>query len=782
MKIVIVKDFPTKEEVRLGVPFSGTMGKMLDVVLKTVGLTREDVGLYNLFRRSISPIEQEKFLVNTKGEVQIAAEAEAARERLFEELVQLETATVLIPMGELSLFFLTQRQGLYKYRGSVLNCLPLEKKVIPTFNPGEIITQGHLESVIIHDFKKALAYSSSSEPFRAPERNYQIEPTETEVFEYIKKASTCSTIALDIEVNNKEVSCISIATSPNDVMSIPFIHEVKDYFNPLVESTIWSELKVLFEDPSITKVIQNAAFDAWFLFIKYGIEIHPIEDTMVAQSIYCPDLPKGLDFLCSWYTEEPYYKDDGKIGFQKGCRDRNAFRQFWLYNAKDSALTLECWPKILQNLKTIGNYETYRRQMAVIPPVLFMETVGIKIDQNNANIAAAEMDKEIEELTKKFHSIVGYELNPNSTKQLKHHFYDLKGEPPYKNRKTNKPSVDNDALKRLARKGYREASVLQEIRKLVKMGSTYLKVKIDEDKRIRSSYNPVGTTTGRLSSSKNIFGTGTNFQNLPPVFKNFLHADEGYVAFEMDLSQAENRVVAYVSNEERMQFAFENNVDIHSQTFGMMFDIPTHEVSKLDGSSPFGNGEHSQRYWGKQCNHSLNYGLGYKTFAFRYEIPETQARELVERYHGVYPNVRKTFHTMVQDQLRESGFVKNCFGRKRMFINRISRDFSDAFAFIPQSTVAEIINAAMSYIYSSEVTKEVVLLNQVHDSIVFELPLSLGLEKISFTIGMIKAFMETPVQNPYGKMFTIPVDTKMGLTLGNMIDYNEQNLVEFLNV
>lgn len=778
MGIVIVKDFPTKEEARLGHSFAGAVGKMLNNILKTVGLEESEVHCFNLIRRHVSPVDQEKMLVNQKGKIQVSAEADSAKERLFSEIQDLPHVNVVIPLGELSLFFLTGKQGLYKQRGSIFRNKTLGVNVVPTFSPADIITQGHLESVIIHDFRKAISQNTPT-PFVPPVREYLIEPGEIEVFNFIKEASTADTIALDIEVNNQEVSCISIAISPEKVMSIPFIHESRDYFNSMVEARIWDELRLLFENPSIVKVIQNAAFDAWFLFVKYGIEINPIEDTMVAQSIYCPDLPKGLDFLCSWYTDEPYYKDDGKIGFQKGCRDREAFRQFWLYNAKDSALTLECWPKILSNLKKIDNYDTYRRQMKIIEPILFMETVGIRMDQNAANVAAGEMDKEVAKLVETLHQQVGYELNPNSTKQLKEHFYTLKGETPYKNRKTNKPSVDNDALKRLARKGHKEASTLQEIRKLSKMGSTYMKVKIDEDKRIRCSYNPVGTTTGRLSSSKNIFGTGTNFQNLPPVFKKFLLADEGYLAFEMDLSQAENRIVAYISNEERMQFAFEQNVDIHSQTFGMMFDIPTERVSKEDGSADFGNGQHSQRYWGKQCNHSLNYGLGFKTFAFRYELPETQARDLVERYHQIYPNVRRTFHEMVQTQLRETGFVTNCFGRKRMFINRLSRDYSDAFAFIPQSTVADIINQTMAFIYNSEKTKDVVLLNQVHDSIVFELPLSLGREQITSVISSIKNFMEQPIQNPYGPMFSIPIDTKVGLNLGEMVDF--ENLAEFLD-
>ena len=95
------------------------------------------------------------------------------------------------------------------------------------------------------------------------------------------------------------------------------------------------------------------------------------------------------------------------------------------------------------------------------------------------------------------------------------------------------------------------------------MKSHFIDVTLDTDKRLRCSFNPVGTESGRLSSSETIFGTGTNMQNLPMEFRQYLIADDDCMLFNIDLSQAENRIVAYISPEPNMINAFETNIDLH---------------------------------------------------------------------------------------------------------------------------------------------------------------------------------------------------------------------------
>jgi DNA polymerase I-like protein with 3'-5' exonuclease and polymerase domains len=394
---------------------------------------------------------------------------------------------------------------------------------------------------------------------------------------------------------------------------------------------------------------------------------------MVGQGYIAPELPKGLDFICSVYTKEPYYKDDGKKWFKVGGSDYNTF---WAYNAKDSAVCLEAFPKIYADLRRLGNEKAYHDKIKLIEPLLYMSEHGLLTDVAGLRKASEEAEVELKQLTIELHKIAGYELNPSSPKQLANHFYSIRGYRPYTNRKTGNISTDESALTRLANKGSAEAKILLKTRKLEKLKGTYYDVRIDPDSRFRCAYNPVGTKGGRISSSESIFDTGGNFQNIPNSVRRYLLADPGYILYAPDLSQAENRVVAYIAPDLNMIRAFEEGIDIHRQTASLIFNKPMDQISSDEDveadpscASSIGGGLFSERFWGKKGNHAFNYGEGYRLFALINEIPESEAKFIRERYLAVYPGVTQ-YHSWVQEQLRVSRTLTDCFGNNRRFLDR----------------------------------------------------------------------------------------------------------------
>jgi DNA polymerase-1 len=416
-----------------------------------------------------------------------------------------------------------------------------------------------------------------------------------------------------------------------------------------------------------------------------------------------------------------------------------------------------------------------------------MQERGLRVNVDGLHIASQEAGEQIQILTKELQEVVGYEINPNSTKQLKEYFYDKKKVKPYVSRKTGAYTVDEKALKRISRKGFIEAEKILEIRRLSKLKGTYLDVGLDSDSRLRSAFNPVGTESGRLSSSKTIFGTGTNLQNQPPEMKKYILADEGYVMYNIDLSQAENRIVAYVAPEPKMIEAFEGKQDVHRLTAGLIFDKPIDEISDEDGSCVLGGGRFSERFWGKKANHGLNYDLGYKTFALYYEMDEAEAKFIVERYHLAYPGIRQYHKWVVEDLSRDRTLV-NCFGRRRLFLDRWGDAlFKEAYSFIPQSTTADKINRdGVNFIYyNQDKFHDVELLNQVHDSIVFQIPISIGWSKHVAILREIKASLESPIEwAKSGITFSIPAEVQAGFNLKDMtvirMDGTEEDQLEVL--
>lgn len=369
-----------------------------------------------------------------------------------------------------------------------------------------------------------------------------------------------------------------------------------------------------------------------------------------------------------------------------------------------------------------------------------MSERGIKIDVSQMIKFKEVQEEELEEEIKKLNKEVGYEINPNSPLQIANYFYDDLGITPYKNRKTGKTSTDINALKRISRRGYKAAQILLNIRSLSKRISTYLNIgKIDNDGRYRSSYKPVGAETGRLSSGETIFGKGGNQQNWPHDLLRFFIFDEGYIGYSFDLSQAENRIVAYVGGVLAQIKAFENGIDLHKMTASIIFNKPYGEISGTDGSSILGDGKQSERFWGKKGNHAINYDTGYKTFALVNEMTETEAKHTLERIHRGYPQIRQGYHQIIQNMLKKNRTITNLMNRHRLFLGPVipsfpntsksacTKTYREAYAHFSQSTVADKINEhGVEFIYyNQDKFAPIELLTQIHDSVVFQIPLSI---------------------------------------------------------
>jgi DNA polymerase-1 len=277
--------------------------------------------------------------------------------------------------------------------------------------------------------------------------------------------------------------------------------------------------------------------------------------------------------------------------------------------------------------------------------------------------------------------------------------------------------------------------------------STYL---TDEGERIRCSYVVGGTKTGRLSSRESIFGSGTNLQNIPKgVCRRMFIPDEGKVFIEADLSQAEARVVAYLSGEEKLIELFEGGGDVHKQVAAWIY---SKDVCQVEGQ---------ERELAKRLVHASNYGIGPRTFAHHAGIKEGEARVLLQRYFDTFPKI-KEWHLRTQASLSKSKTLVTPMGRKRHFYGRWGDQlFREVYAYVPQSTVADVLNLAMIRFNCMSVDEQIML--QIHDAFVIQTPK----DKVESSIGKLRgAFCITVTINSYE--FVIPVGIKVGNNWDNM--------------
>lgn len=476
---------------------------------------------------------------------------------------------------------------------------------------------------------------------------------------------------------------------------------------------------------------------------------------------------------------------------------------FLEYNALDSACTLEArnkfWPDLTQ-----GYQPAYDMTVALFPVLMFMQSRGIRVDHlamedTKRDIRLAAETKQLE-----LNALCGRTLNVNSPKDCQAYFYIEKGIAPYHSTE-GRITVDDKALQRMARgtstrKGLREARLVQDIRGLNKLYSTYLDISFDADQRIRCSYNPRGTKFGRLSSSATIFGTGTNLQNLPQAFKKFLVADPGYLFWEVDKRQAEWVVVAYLANDAAMVRAIEQGLDVHTYTAQMMFGLDKEIIehdSKVVGSNTDGEllaslrssdtvllsvlnrlpRTMSARQAGKKSNHGLNYDEGPDRFALINEVEISESKRLITMYHRGYPGIRQTYHESVKRQLQQGRCLTNCFGRKVRFLDAWGPDLWKAgYAMLPQSTVVDSLNKGMVSIYGNDWLcggegynkgGGIDILAQTHDSILLQVPFEWFRNEGAFAGAIDLVYNAVSPELEYnGRKFKIATDSKIGLNWG----------------
>lgn len=528
--LLILGQAPSHMEKRQGRPLVGPSGAVLRDCMELAGVKRQDCYILNVWPEQVftQPVTgiimdwKREPLWTKKGFTDAGLDlAEPTLKRLRES-----GSNCILALGQQALELCTGKSDrIMKWRGSPLTGLPRinGKKLIPTVHPAATIHGVYLwRYLIISDLAKAKAMSGTPELI-LPRREILIRPTLAEALNFLRNCRREPRVASDLEVVNHQISCFSVATRIDEGMTIPLTDERGAYWSEGDEIAIWLAYADLMYDRNVMKVNQNmVGFDAVFMYMQNHIRVRgEIGDTMIAQSILYPEFNKGLDFIASMHTNEPYWKDEGKMWKNEG----GDFPTFWRYCGKDSCVALEAWDVLAAEMDRRDMWQTYNMTVELMDPLIYMTMRGLQIDADGLAETKTKIEKQIAELEDEMNSVADYPFSATSSAQCAKYFYEHKKLTPYRNPARN-VTTDDKAMSRIFRKtNLREAKLVQEIRNLKKLKGTYLEIETDPDGRLRCSWNPRGTWTGRLSSSKTIKGTGSNLQNLDPRFKGFIVAD-----------------------------------------------------------------------------------------------------------------------------------------------------------------------------------------------------------------------------------------------------------------
>jgi DNA polymerase I-like protein with 3'-5' exonuclease and polymerase domains/uracil-DNA glycosylase len=716
-------------------------------------------------------------------------------ERGYQALMQ-EVKTLapnlIIAAGNTSMWALTDKWGVTKWRGSQLYTLGGGTQIIPILHPAAILRQWRDRQCTVQDLRRAARYRDSR--WTPPQYNFLLRPTYENAIDTLNRLSSrlrsgeSLWLSFDIETRNGHIACAGISWTRRDAICIPFMcaERATGYWPEDQECEIVRRLGQLLTHPLARVIGQNVIYDTQYTWKWWGFSPRVAQDTMISQHAVFSDLPKALGFLGSMYADYyVYWKDEGKNWDPKMGEE-----QLWHYNCLDCTYTFEVAEVLRSVVSRMGLEDVHTFQQHMFWPVLRAMQIGVRVDTATRNDMIFEVQDEISKREQYLLDVLGHPLNPDSPKQMHALFYEDFKLPVQMSKaakgKVAHPTLDDDAMMKLAQ---REplirplVAAIGDIRTLRKFISNFLTRRLDTDGRWRCSINIGGSASGksapktyRLSTSESAFDTGANMQNIPseksksigkaaaraklasigdpyalPNIRSIFVPDPGYVWIELDLQRADLFVVVYEADDKELKRIMHLGADIHLANSFTLTGKPLPPLEELIEDAP-GYAEHRKpmkliREFAKVWCHGTNYGGQPPTMAKNTgrSIEECQWAQSI--WFKAHPGIPR-WQNEVRDQAIARRFVANKLGYRWYIFDRVDSVIPEAIAWGPQSTVSVVINRIWMALFQRAPWIQVLI--QVHDALCMQVPM----QRLSEALPIIRECAKVVI--PYPDPLVIP--------------------------
>ena len=674
---------------------------------------------------------------------------------------------------------------------------PEDKKVQPTVNherwfkvingtlyvPTETILKGNF--LLLDKFIEALHNFEISEPEKGWWDDTLVSGKHIkkldECLDVLDTLGTYKTLAVDIETRDT-------GYDGNKVLLIGFAYcDYDSVVIDAVEPKVIEALQKLFNKKDVTFIWQNGKFDTTRLKYLLGIDARIDEDTMLQHYVGINERKgtHGLKDLAELYLQAPKWDDQLDNYKRKWCVQHKVLLKDFKYDMipseilipylyRDTCATYQLF-KRFNTLMRPGSKDIYRKLVKASNVFKDIEVQGCLVDtnylyelQDNLDSLIVSAEKHVMEEANRTWDPVAYvqetdaracpkEFSIKSPKQLKWMLQKVTNE---RIESTNKETMD------ILIEKYPNVPFLQaiaDLRKYNKYMDTYVQgmfAVLNKDNRVRCTFNLHGTETGRLSCS------APNMQNIPrlKLIKNLFIAPEGYKLVQLDYSQAELRVLAYMSQDEYLRETYREGKDLHD---AMALKI-------------FGEGfTKEQRVAAKTINFGIPYGRGPGSMASKMHMTVQQATQTIKDWYKAAPGAKKYV-----DQMRQAPYAKGepyttVFGRQRHYIityeNRNHVE-NEAVNF-PISSIASDLTMLSVCAIHDQLLKEGIdarIVNTVHDSIIIECIDQPDALKRVVEIGtttmaeMPKKYLTNPVLD-----FPFRADAEIGKSWGDLENADE---------
>lgn len=794
--VLLLADHPLDQEIKKKEPFSSQSAGALFSALGKVGINRLNIHATYLFpfrpeagdlnalfyQTGLPPSEYIHWPQSKKDFILKFALADLAHLR---DIIKEVRPELIICTGRWGLYFLsgltsyvdtkkTPFGTLLKWRASHLTLgefWEYDKPhiLLPLMPPMAVHSIPEYAIVLQQDFQRAGALGTAAIKGNISEylvdfskHEFLIKPTfaqakEFLVTELLRLEEGSAEYAIDVETVSGFHDCIGIAPSAKKCICIAWSSKTTPHvYTEQEEVELVLLLRQFLCHRNLRVIGQNYGYDSQYLERDLVVHNYATDDTMLAQHVLFCGMEKNLAFLASLYCKiYRFWKDENSA--------KATSEERWFYNCKDCCNTFEIFQeqKKLLALSPQNIQRAYRNQVdRTQRSLLKVMRKGLRVKTEEQHKLYLEFVALMAEIRQELDFMIGEPFNPGSTPNKKAFFYDLLGLPPIYDPKTKKLTLSGPALQSLQEKypiirPFSERVI--EFGNLKTFSSTFLKALTDIDGRMRCSYNPGGTDTYRLSSSKNVFGSGLNLQNVSkgghtltgkplPNCRALFPPDPGKLYFDLDLDSADLRIVAARSRAYRIQEMFDAGLKPYVEAMKEYYHDPA-------------KNKYSEEYKTfKGCIHALDYVGSSRGIADRMGLLVHDVDRIAKWWFGMNPQI-KAWHEDLEKQVFRRGWIENIFGYRRYFWNKKEPTLIQiAAAWEPQSTVGLLINEGMNTVietYDPDIllNPPIEILLQVHDSLAGQVD-----EDKPELITWLKSVCE--IELPFDIPITIPVDVK----------------------
>ena len=808
-KVMLVGEAPGRNEDETGVPFTGQAGEYLNSLLKTAGLSRDDVIISNTVKCRPK-----------SNRTPTVEEAQYCASRWLDLEISAFQPQIVVPMGRVAIEYLTGEVNVEHVHG-----IPFEKDgatILPVYHPAAGFYDTRLMRHIQGDFE-TLGKLVRGERVAVPKDEY-LDPdyrpmTSTKVFDKVA--------AWDTEIVDDELWSFQASDTPGTGWFMKADSCLLDTGEGAVVHNYLFDAKYI-ELPLNTDYTMLMAYLlgmpqglkelAWRLC---GMEMDSYQETIgghrkdkamayleEAVNLEVPDPP--LLENTSWSKKEnrllisskqpqhinrkikriiadvvggkqlkdgpvdPYVRwhNIDKRERAEVERELGPMRDASLedvpmdeavhYACRDSDATLRVFQKLDREIDRLGLRYVYELDKRTLPIALEMMQNGIKLDSTYLNNLGRHYFEMLEMKAEAIFSTegVGRRFNPNSDNEVRKLLFEELGFTPSKFTETGLPSVSKDELPKI---DHPVVPLLMEYKHIAHLKDSFCDVlpgKVDEFGRIHPTINVTRTETGRWSMKEPNLQQIPSRSELGKAIRKAFVAEEGNFLVAIDYSQIEMRVAAHMTGCKSMIDLFLEGRDIHTETASQIFGVPVDEVTSW------------QRYPTKTMGFGVIYGLTpHGLFnQMSQEGLEDWDEKACERFIKEYYQLRPELETW-QNQTRafagKHGYVSDMFGRLRYIPEMLcpvkryrSAGERQAINMPIQSTAQGILKTAMVKMHQANYHHPYAWLLQIHDELMFEVEAVHAVQFVEWAEQIMESAVKLSVP--------INVEAKMGTNWGEM--------------